>query len=92
MKKNSGEEYKGDWHNGQMSGNGELRYGNGDVYKGEFEDGQRHGTGEFYEEKTKKTYRGPWVYGEQHGIGELLELSGRRVEALFDRGNLVKEI
>ena len=76
MKWSDGDEYTGDFKDGQYHGHGVYKYNNGDRYEGQFEyDCGRHGQGTMYYANGEK-YEGGWLNDEKHGEGVLTTPDG----------------
>jgi hypothetical protein len=85
-----GNEYKGEWENGKMHGNGIMKFADGDVYEGEWENGKEHGSGvmTFADRFDGYVYEGAWENGKMNGIG-VMKLAGVDVyRGEFENGNI----
>ena len=73
-------DYQGEIVNGEITGNGTLKYGNNDEYIGQLEKGQRHGKGKlkFSDNNANKQdyYVGDWVNDLKEGQGVFKWTSG----------------
>ncbi|MEO5331354.1 MAG: hypothetical protein H7839_04970 [Magnetococcus sp. YQC-5] len=71
----NGDEYSGEWHNGQRHGTGTYTYTNGEKYVGEWRNNQMAGQGVFhYQDGTR--YEGEWSNNQRHGQGSLIQPNG----------------
>lgn len=83
-----GDNYKGQFKNGQLHGVGRLRLHNGDVYIGNFSNGLFHGKGR-YKFNNGDNYFGYWQKGHMHGKGTYTTSSGRKKIGTYQNGKLV---
>ena len=60
-------EYSGDWSNGKVQGEGQLKWANGAAYNGEWVDNKRHGAGTETSRWKIYRYQGEWSNDEKHG-------------------------
>lgn len=78
-----GSAYIGDLNaQGQIDGNGRMRWKNGDLYEGYFVAGLFHGEGKL-SSKSSGIYVGNFVAGEMEGQGELTYQDGSRYSGEF---------
>jgi len=66
---------KGIWKDGELTGEGEKKFGpnsvfSGDTYHGSFKDGKYQGFGTYYDSDEDITYKGEWQNGKSHGKGK----------------------
>ena len=67
----TGGKYEGDWHNGEMHGNGSIVFADGSQYDGEWKHNRPQGKGtRTY--ASGEVYRGMWFDGRRQGIGEII--------------------
>ena len=64
----NGDQYKGQWKKGEMSGYGVYEFANGDVYKGAWKKGLMDGRGTYTYANGDK-YIGMWKEGKMNGRG-----------------------
>ncbi len=81
----TGDEYIGDWVNGQQEGNGTLTYKDGGKYTGEFVNGYRQGMGTFTWASGVK-HSGQWMKGNQHGEGTYIYADGTISTGIWENG------
>ena len=87
----NGDQYKGQWKKGEMSGYGVYEFVNGDVYKGAWEEGLMEGRGTYTYSNGDK-YIGTWKEGKMDGRGHFhWDLPGdlmtnAKYEGYFDGG------
>eukprot|EP00730_Choanoeca_flexa_P007175 TRINITY_DN12290_c0_g1_i1.p4 TRINITY_DN12290_c0_g1~~TRINITY_DN12290_c0_g1_i1.p4 ORF type:complete len:136 (+),score=4.43 TRINITY_DN12290_c0_g1_i1:2378-2785(+) len=81
--------YKGEFQNGQMTGQGYRRYLNSNSYIGHFEHGERSGRGRLIEADGSR-YEGPFVNSLKHGPNAVVTVpDGTRTTALFQNNHQV---
>ena len=80
--------YKGNWKNGDMSGEGEMLIPAQEKYIGEFKDGKYHGQGTLFDNNGSK-YVGPWVNGKKEGEGKMYFPASSSIEVI--EGNYVND-
>ena len=56
MKYNNGDEYKGNFKEGELDGKGEYKYKNGSIYNGRFKEGKFDGDGILFDSSDNKKY------------------------------------
>ena len=72
----NGNEYCGDWVNGQREGNGCMYYKKHNVvHEGEYQNDRRHGYGKLVWYQNKMMFHGKFVNGGRHGMGILTDRS-----------------
>ncbi|GBG33283.1 Phosphatidylinositol 4-phosphate 5-kinase 1 [Hondaea fermentalgiana] len=77
--------YTGPLVQGQLCGNGTLRYGDGSEYRGDFRDNVRHGKGTL--RKADGTiFQGEWRYNLRHGFGVETSPAGDKLEGRWSHG------
>ncbi len=74
----AGEEYLGDFMDGEREGDGVLLLPNGDIYTGSFKAGQPEGVGRL-ETIDGNVYDGPFRAGQPHGEGTITTAAGETV-------------
>ncbi|CAH0556095.1 unnamed protein product [Brassicogethes aeneus] len=72
-------EYRGDWKNGLMDGDGLRVYPDGSFYKGQFRRGKRHGFGQIWY-ADDSFYSGDWFKDVRQGLGMFVCSNGNRYE------------
>ena len=77
-------EYEGEWVDGVMHGDGQLRMGDGGSYEGTFENGSMNGVG-MRRWPDGSTYSGQFANGELHGEGMYISAKGEQYEGTFQR-------
>ena len=78
--KKSSKSVKGDWVNGEKTGEGKYKWSNGDVYEGDWVNGARTGKGKATQ-PSGNVYIGMWKDSEREGRG-----------ILFSNGSVTKGI
>ncbi|KAK3717819.1 hypothetical protein LTR37_005590 [Vermiconidia calcicola] len=64
----NGDEYVGNFRDGQKDGTGKMIYGNtGNIYEGEWFEDEQHGYGKLTEASTGNVFEGGWKNGRKHG-------------------------
>jgi hypothetical protein len=71
----NGQQYSGTWREGQMNGEGTMKYLSGDSYQGQWMNGLKHGYG-IYTWKDGSVYRGFYNQGKRDGEGEIMVANG----------------
>ncbi|MBF0293582.1 MAG: hypothetical protein HQL96_00215 [Magnetococcales bacterium] len=71
----NGEEYVGEWRNGQRHGTGTYTYLNGEKYRGDWRDDRMEGKGTFHYLDGSR-YEGEWRNNQRHGQGSLIQANG----------------
>ena len=74
--RNGGEEYAGEWKNGQQHGIGVHKYSDSSQYAGECNNGTKHGVG-VYKWITGNEYAGEYKDGKLHGYGVYKRSDGK---------------
>jgi len=71
----NGDQYKGNWQNGQKQGYGTTAYVNGDTYCGDWENDKKNGWGTYTWASGRK-YIGQWKDGNREGQGTEYDAQG----------------
>ncbi|MBF0180299.1 MAG: hypothetical protein HQM03_09770 [Magnetococcales bacterium] len=71
----NGEEYVGEWRNGQRHGIGTYTFLNGEKYRGDWRDDRMEGKGVFHYQDGAR-YDGEWRNNQRHGQGSLIQANG----------------
>lgn len=83
---NNGDSYKGEFVDGQMTGNGTYYYQDGTKYTGDFLNGDRNGQGILYNADNKEVYDGGWKEGLFSGEGTYYFPNGGVYESTWENG------
>jgi len=82
--------YAGEWHQGQVHGDGHYVYPDGSQYRGNFDHGVFSGLGEYTWPikasnglKANHCFKGTWVDGKMHGKGEFKHADGHVLKGFF---------
>lgn len=62
------EYYEGGWNDGEIQGEGEMKWKDGSKYIGEYFKGQKDGLGTF-KYHSGNFFRGFWIKGKRDGVG-----------------------
>ena len=83
----AGNEYIGEWRDGNLNGSGKLIYANNGEYTGTFVDNKKHGYGIF--EGAEFKYQGNFIDDRYEGEGELItdSVTGK---GIFKKGRIEK--
>jgi hypothetical protein len=84
---NNGNQYNGEWKNGNMDGFGQILFANGSEYTGNLSKNQKHGQGTF--KNSDGEYRGGFYNDKYDGEGELIK-ADVTIKGIFKNGNIVK--
>ncbi|OQY35681.1 MAG: hypothetical protein B6241_00375 [Spirochaetaceae bacterium 4572_59] len=90
FKGKDGSQYKGQFKEGLMSGQGDLITADGRHYRGEFSENTPHGDGECLWPDGSH-YRGSFKKGQMHGIGVFTWPDGSRFTGLFDKNRTTEQ-
>lgn len=90
MKWSQGNEYEGEWINGEMCGTGVFRWCDGRVYQGDYFGGKKHGWGKM-NWPDGRIYEGEWENGQKHGKGNYY-VGNKCVRGLWKKGKLYEAI
>ena len=82
-----GRKYQGQFHLGNMEGNGVSNYNDGSIYKGHYVKGVKQGEG-CYIWNNGQTFEGNWLNNVLHGNG-ILTANGNRYEIIFRFGKII---
>jgi hypothetical protein len=71
----NGDQYYGQWENGEYHGQGAYTFVNGQKYEGAWEQGKRNGMGTEYSSNGKNIHRGLWKNDKRNGHGIMTLIS-----------------
>jgi hypothetical protein len=86
----NGDEYAGNWLNGQPNGKGTYRFSSKERYEGNFEKGKFSGAGTMYYPDGGK-YVGNWLNNKKHGAGTVTSPGGTLQRGQWQNGSFVGE-
>ena len=75
---------------GRPGSTGRFEYGNGDVYEGQLQGVTPHGIGKVTRASDGQWYEGDFKNGRPDGNGMVGDISGRRTEASFADGKIIR--
>lgn len=84
----NGDEFAGDWYNGQPHGSGTYTFISKERYQGQFQNGKFEGQGTMYY-PGGATYSGGWSANKKNGKGVLKESNGKVTRGEWQNGQLV---
>jgi hypothetical protein len=84
----NGDEYKGEWNNGQPHGSGTYTFVSKEMYHGQFQNGKFEGQGSMFY-PGGASYSGSWSANKKHGKGTLKDASGKYTKGTWNMGTFV---
>lgn len=81
----NGDEYVGNWKNGEKEGEGTYIFATGSKYTGEFKNGKRYGKGTYIWSDGEK-HTGQWMNDKQYGEGSYYRKDGSVLTGVWKEG------
>ena len=81
----NGDKYRGEFKEGELTGQVKIMHSNGDIYEGGFKDGRKNGLGRIFY-INGDTYKGGYKNGRHHGQGKYSYSNGDVHEGQYKDG------